>query len=148
MTAVDRLRAPQVLALIRAARSVRRRAHAPYSGFQVGAAVLTASGVVVGGCNVENASLGLSICAERAAVHRAIAEGHRRLVAVAISSGLASAPPCGACRQVLAEFGVRTVVIDRPRLGPLVLDLRELLAHPFVGTRLRRRRHPERSSAS
>lgn len=125
--------------LIRAARSARRRAYAPYSGFRVGAAVLTGSGAIVGGCNVENASLGLSICAERGAVHRAVAEGHRRLLAVAVSSGPAAATPCGACRQVLAEFGIRAVIIDRPRGGPLVLDLADLLPHPFAGTRLRRR---------
>jgi cytidine deaminase len=101
--------------------------------------VLTGSGAVISGCNVENASLGLSICAERGAVHRAIAKGYRRLVAVAVSSGRAGATPCGACRQVLAEFGVRVVVIDRPGSAPTVFSLSDLLAHPFAGTRLRRR---------
>ncbi|OFX35334.1 MAG: cytidine deaminase [Armatimonadetes bacterium RBG_16_67_12] len=139
MTRASRPSARATDDLIRAARSARRRAYAPYSGFHVGAAVLTGSGAVASGCNVENASFGLSICAERAAVHLAIAEGHRRLLAVAVSSGPAEATPCGACRQVLAEFGVRTVIIDRPRGDPLVFDLADLLAHPFAGTRLRRR---------
>lgn len=134
-----RLTARQTWALIRAARAARRRAYAPYSGFRVGAAVLTGSGAVVGGCNIENASFGLSVCAERGAVHRAIAEGHRRLLAVAISSGPAAAMPCGACRQVLAEFGLRAVIIDRPKRDPLIFSLSELLAHAFAGTRLGRR---------
>lgn len=139
MTRTGRPGAQEMRVLIRAARSARRRAYAPYSGFRVGAAVLTGSGAIVGGCNVENASLGLSICAERGAVHRAVAEGHRRLLAVAVSSGPAAATPCGACRQVMAEFGIRAVVIDRPHGGPLVFTLADLLPHPFAGTRLRRR---------
>jgi len=126
-------------ALIRAARAVRPAAYAPYSGFAVGAAVLTASGAVVAGCNVENASYGLSVCAERVAVQRAVAEGHRALVAVAVASGSTAAPPCGACRQVLLEFGVRTVLVDRPGRAPRVLALRALLGQPFEPASLRRR---------
>lgn len=120
----------EVRGLIRAARSARRRAYAPYSRFPVGAAVLTASGAIVTGCNVENASFGLSVCAERAAIHRAIAEGHRRLIAVAVATGASSSMPCGACRQVMLEFGVGAVIVDR-RQRPLTFDLSELLAHPF-----------------
>jgi cytidine deaminase len=134
----------QVAALIRAARSVRRRAHAPYSGFRVGAAALTSSGAMVTGCNVENASYGLSICAERAAIHRAVAEGHRRVVAVAVSAGRVGAMPCGACRQVMAEFGVREVIVDRARGAPRVFPLSELLAHPFRGDALPRRKAQSR----
>src|ERR1700754_3730242 len=90
--------------LIQAAAGVAQHAHAPYSGFQVGAAVLTASGEIFGGCNVENASYGLTICAERSAVCAAVAAGHKEMAAVAVvASGGAS--PCGACRQVLSEFG-------------------------------------------
>jgi cytidine deaminase len=90
--------------LIAAARRARRQAHAPYSRFRVGAAV-GAGGRVFAACNVENASYGLSLCAERAAVARAVAEGARRLEAVAVASGTASpTPPCGMCLQTLAEF--------------------------------------------
>ncbi|MDR7556171.1 MAG: cytidine deaminase [Armatimonadota bacterium] len=120
----------QVAALVRAARRVRLRAHAPYSRFPVGAAVLTASGAIVTGCNVESASYGLSICAERAAVAHAVASGHRRLRAVAVAARPA-AMPCGACRQVLHEFGVETVVVVAPRGAPRLYRLPDLLAHPF-----------------
>lgn len=90
--------------LTTAALTVRQRAHAPYSKFQVGAAVLTADGKIFAGCNVENASYGLTICAERVAIGSAVAAGHKKIAAVAVvSSGGHS--PCGACRQVLSEFG-------------------------------------------
>jgi len=139
MTATRALSATSVARLIRAARTARRRAYAPYSGFRVGAAVLTASGAVVAGCNVENASYGLSVCAERSAIHRAIAEGHRDLVAVAVASGRTAAMPCGACRQVMAEFGVEAVIVDRPGAGPRQFPLPDLLSRPFTGNRLPRR---------
>ncbi len=99
--------------LRQAALGVRQRAHAPYSKFQVGAAVLTANGEVFAGCNVENASYGLTICAERVAVGTAVAAGHKKIDAVAVvSSGGHS--PCGACRQVLSEFGpaMEVILID------------------------------------
>lgn len=126
-----RQRVLPVAALVRAAREARRRAYAPYSRFRVGAAVMTASGAVVTGCNVENASFGLSVCAERVAIQRAVAQGHRRLAAVAVAADRARAMPCGACRQVMAEFGVRTVIVAGPRSSPLVFPLGDLLAHPF-----------------
>jgi cytidine deaminase len=92
--------------LLAAARAVRLHAHAPYSRFQVGAAVMDDAGRIHAGCNVENASYGLTICAERNAVAAAVAAGAKALRAVAIVTRMRPpATPCGACRQVLAEFG-------------------------------------------
>lgn len=89
--------------LIDSALKVRQNAHAPYSHFAVGAALLAADGAVYTGVNVENASYGLTICAERAAVVAAVAAGQTQFAALAIASA-GGQPPCGACRQVLAEF--------------------------------------------
>jgi cytidine deaminase len=99
--------------LIDAAIRVRASAYAPYSRFHVGAAVLTANGEVFAGCNVENASYGLTICAERVAVGTAVAAGHKQIVAVAVAS-TGGHSPCGACRQVLSEFGpaMEVILID------------------------------------
>ncbi|RIK84244.1 MAG: cytidine deaminase [Planctomycetota bacterium] len=100
-------------ALVGAALNVRARAHAPYSRFLVGAAVLTASDEIIAGCNVENSSYGLTICAERAAVCAAVAAGHKQLVAIAVATS-GGHSPCGACRQVLSEFGsaMEVLLID------------------------------------
>jgi cytidine deaminase len=93
--------------LLKAAMEVREQAYAPYSGFKVGAALLGESGRIYKGCNVENVSYGLSSCAERNAIFRAVAEGERRFSAVAVVTGASSpTPPCGACRQVLVEFAL------------------------------------------
>lgn len=95
----------QLIDMMTAARDARDRAYAPYSGYRVGAAVMGASGKVYLGCNVENASYGLTICAERVAIFKAISEGESKIKAVAIVAGESDMPrPCGACLQVMAEF--------------------------------------------
>jgi len=91
-------------ALIEAAQSARAHAYAPYSTYHVGAAVLGGSGRIYSGCNVENTSYGLTVCAERVAILKAISEGEREIVALLVASEN-GATPCGACRQVLFEFG-------------------------------------------
>lgn len=98
-------------ALIEQAKQAREGAYAPYSQFAVGAALLTRSGRVFTGANVENASYGLTVCAERVAVFKAVAAGEREFAAIAIASSN-GASPCGACRQVLAEFGLDMLVIS------------------------------------
>jgi cytidine deaminase len=97
-------------AIIHAALEARQNAYAPYSNFQVGAALLTKDGAIFHGANVENASYGLTICAERAAATGAIVAGHREFLAIAVASP-GGASPCGACRQFLAEFGLDLVVL-------------------------------------
>jgi len=92
--------------LVRAARAARRRAHAAYSGFKVGAALETAGGIIVTGCNIENATYGLTLCAERVAMFKALSDGHRRFRRIAVvADTVAPTPPCGPCRQILWEFG-------------------------------------------
>jgi cytidine deaminase len=93
-------------ALVNAARAARENAVAPFSGFKVGAALETADGTIVTGCNVENATYGLTVCAERIAMFKALSEGHRSFTRVAVVADTAGpTPPCGACRQILWEFG-------------------------------------------
>jgi cytidine deaminase len=95
-----------VAALIDAARAVRLRAHAPYSHFLVGAALRGSDGRIFTGCNVENATYGLTVCAERVAVFKAISEGATAFThVVVVADTQAPTPPCGACRQILWEFG-------------------------------------------
>ncbi|MFQ5538118.1 MAG: cytidine deaminase [Gemmatimonadota bacterium] len=119
-------------ALLARAASAQAAAYAPYSGFRVGAALLCADGTVFTGANVENASLGLTICAERNAVFAAVAAGHRDFSAVAVVAD-ADEPvaPCGACRQVLAEFTPEMTVVSRGSGGRAVWSLTELLPAGF-----------------
>ena len=92
--------------LIKTARRARRHAHADFSHFKVGAALETADGTIISGCNVENATYGLTICAERVAMFKALSEGHRQFRrVVVVADTQAPTPPCGACRQILWEFG-------------------------------------------
>jgi len=102
----QQLSSEEINRLLEAAREARNKAYAPYSGFRVGAALLTGSGDVFTGCNVENVSYGLTNCAERTAVFKAVSEGHQDFKALAIIADTDRyCAPCGACRQVLAEFG-------------------------------------------
>jgi cytidine deaminase len=130
-------------ALEAAARAVRDNAHAPYSGYRVGSALLTRTGRVFAGCNVENASYGLSICAERSAVTQMVAAGAAEPVAVLVlTSGPEAAAPCGACRQTLVEVAgddlpVRLMSVDQPgRHRDITLG--ELLPLAFRAAALRR----------
>jgi len=115
--------------LAAAARDAQKNAYAPYSGFKVGAAVLTGSGNVFAGANVENASFGLTICAERAAVAAAIGAGDTDLRVIAIATdGNEPTVPCGACRQVLAEFNQSLEIVALTSSGKKQhFDLGELL---------------------
>ena len=119
--------------LIAAARVVREHAHADYSGFKVGAALETGDGTIVTGCNIENATYGLTVCAERVAMFKALSEGHRefrRMVVVAPPE--APTPPCGACRQILWEFaGDLEIVLANLNGETGRHRLTELLPQPF-----------------
>jgi cytidine deaminase len=119
--------------LIAAARDVRDNAYAPYSKFRVGAAVLGESGRIYVGCNVENATYGATLCAERAAVSSMVAGGETRVAAVAVFTDCEpAASPCGICRQVLAEFADDApIVVAGPRQHA-VLSLRALLPERFA----------------
>jgi cytidine deaminase len=121
-------------ALLGRAREVLDRARAPYSGFRVGAAVQADDGSIYVGCNLESASLGLTLCAERAAVAAAVAGGATGIEAVAIvSDGDEPVTPCGACRQVLAELGLHMVVLSEAGGRREEWSLRRLLPEPFLG---------------
>jgi cytidine deaminase len=132
---VTRLTDDAAAALIDEARRFGERAHVPYSSFRVGAAVLTADGATIGGCNVENASYGLANCAERTALFAAVAAGHRDLVAIAVSclDGDPAMPatlmPCGACRQVMVELLRPDAIIVVDGAGAFGLD--DLLPNAF-----------------
>lgn len=123
----------QIAALLETAREYRLRAYAPYSGFQVGAALLTRSGAVYGGCNVENASHPAGRCAEQTAVQKAVSEGEREFLAIAtLAAGHDVCVPCGVCRQVLSEFGPDLWVVMANVAGAVeVVRLSELMPRAF-----------------
>jgi cytidine deaminase len=119
--------------LLEAAIEARNNAHAPYSHFQVGAALEAADGRVFTGCNVENATYGLSVCAERVAVFKAISEGGRKFQRIAVSADTdVLTPPCGACRQILWEFcGDIELTLVNLHGKTETLHLRDLFPRPF-----------------
>jgi cytidine deaminase len=118
---------------VAAARAARRHARAPFSAFKVGAALETADGTIVTGCNIENASYGLTMCAERVAMFKALSEGHRAFRRVAIVADATNpTPPCGACRQILWEYGGDLeVILANTRRETGRHTLRDLLPHAF-----------------
>jgi cytidine deaminase len=119
--------------LLAVARRAREHAHAPFSTFKVGAALETADGQVITGCNVENATYGLTMCAERVAMFKAVSDGHREFRGIAIVADTeAPTPPCGACRQILWEFGGDLeVILGNTTRETARFRLSELLPHPF-----------------
>jgi len=124
--------------LISAARQARENAHAPYSNFRVGAALRAASGRIFGGCNVENATYGLTVCAERIAIFKAISEGERGFDAIAVVTDTDKlTPPCGACRQLIWEFcGDVPVILANLKGKTEVIPMRELFPKPFDSSSL------------
>ena len=113
------------------AKEARESAYAPYSDFKVGAALLGESGTIYLGCNVENASFGLTVCAERVALFKAVSEGERVFKAIAIYAGSKSAPPCGACLQVMAEFGDLDILLFDSKGSYVKWRISELLPQAF-----------------
>jgi len=129
-------------ALVTAAKKAKLKAYAPYSNFRVGAAIRTKQGRVYTGCNIENSSYGLTICAERIAIFKAISEGEKEFTAIAVASDDADfCPPCGACRQVLMDLapGVDFVMINS-KGQEKVVTLSELFPYPFGPDHLPHRR--------
>ena len=118
--------------LWQAAVKVRQNAYTPYSHFQVGAAVLTASGKIYCGCNIENASYGLTCCAERNAIFVAVCAGERDFNALCVvADGADPVAPCGACRQVIAEFGIPKIVMSNLQGDIKIMTQEELLPYSF-----------------
>ena len=119
--------------LVRAAREARLGAIADFSSFKVGAALEASDGAVITGCNIENASYGLTMCAERVAMFKALSEGHRHFVRIVVVADTVSpTPPCGACRQILWEFGgdLEVVLANLERVTA-ECQMLDLLPHPF-----------------
>lgn len=124
--------------LIGKALLMRERSYCPYSGFSVGAALLTGEGKIYGGCNIENASYSVTLCAERTAIAKAVSEGERNFTAIAIAGGKDTVPdgysfPCGTCRQYMREFCGSSfiVIVARSAQDYKIFTLRELLPNSF-----------------
>ncbi|PYU86212.1 MAG: cytidine deaminase [Acidobacteria bacterium] len=124
--------------LISAARQARDNAHAPYSNFRVGAALRATSGKIFGGCNVENATYGLTVCAERIAIFKAISEGERGFDAISVVTDTdALTPPCGACRQLIWEFcGDIPVIMANLKGRVEIMQMQNLFPRPFDSSHL------------
>jgi cytidine deaminase len=124
--------------LIEAAKQARENAHAAYSNFRVGAALRSTSGRIFGGCNVENATYGLTMCAERVAIFKAVSEGERGFSAIAVVTDTeVLTPPCGACRQLIWEFCGDIPVSMANLKGKMeVIQMRELFPRPFDDSNL------------
>ncbi len=114
--------------LIAEAKRAREFAYCPYSNFAVGAAVLGESGAIYGGCNVENASYSMTNCAERTAIYKALSAGEQEILALAVvAQGIEPVPPCGACRQVIAEFRIPHIL-----MANLADDVREMTLEEII----------------
>jgi cytidine deaminase len=122
--------------LIESAISARENAHAPYSNFKVGAALLSESGEIITGCNVENATYGLTICAERTAIFKAISDGKNKFEKIAVVADTENlTPPCGACRQIIWEFcGDIEIILANLKGKTETFQMRELFPNAFDGT--------------
>ena len=133
---MTKLTKTEIDSLIAQAWAGREKAYAPYSRFKVGAAVLGANGKMYNGCNIENASFGLTNCAERTAIFKMVSDGCQTFTAIAVAAGEdATSAPCGACRQVLLEFceDLDTMVYDTGANGEILeVSIRELVPYPFM----------------
>lgn len=125
--------------LILAAHKAKKHSYSPYSKFRVGAALLTSSGKIITGCNIENSSYSLTICAERTAIFKAVSEGHKRFKAIVIASDSSNfIPPCGACRQVLSDLaGNIDVFLSNKKHEVLQLKMEDFLPMPFNDSMLK-----------
>jgi cytidine deaminase len=134
----ETLSASEYETLIAAAKTARENAHAAYSNFRVGAGLRASSGRIFGGCNVENATYGLTICAERVAIFKAISEGERGFDAIAVVTDTdALTPPCGACRQLIWEFcGAVPVILANLKGKIEIIPMKELFPKPFDASNL------------
>jgi cytidine deaminase len=125
--------------LIQAARKAKKNSHSPYSKFRVGAALLTKSGKIYTGCNIENSSYSLTVCAERTALFKAVSEGEKKFLAMVISTDVKDfISPCGACRQVISDLAGDIDIVLTNGVGKTkIMRMKELLPHPFTPKNLK-----------